>query len=111
MEPPGCATQTTPLRAARSMLSPKGKNASEPSARPAERESQSRFSASESSSRMKRSISLSRSARFMPSGKLSSSTFGCLRSRQVSALSPARRVQWMRLCWPAPTPTVWPSFT
>ena len=24
---------------------------------------------------------------------------------------PARRVQWMRLCWPAPTPMAWPSFT
>ena len=25
-----------------------------------------------------------------------------------SAFWPARRVQWMRLCWPAPTPMVWP---
>ena len=25
--------------------------------------------------------------------------------------SPARRVQWMRLCWPAPTPMAWPSLT
>ena len=32
------------------------------------------------------------------------STFGCWRRCQMSALLPARRVQWMRLCWPAPTP-------
>jgi hypothetical protein len=25
------------------------------------------------------------------------------RIHQLSALSPARRVQWIRLCWPAPT--------
>lgn len=24
---------------------------------------------------------------------------------------PARRVQWMRLCWPAPMPIACPSFT
>ena len=28
---------------------------------------------------------------------------------QVSALSPARRVQWILDCWPAPTPMAWPS--
>ena len=33
------------------------------------------------------------------------------RNHQMSALLPARRVQWMRLCWPAPMPMVWPSFT
>ena len=35
--------------------------------------------------------------------------FGCWRRNQVSALVPARRVQWIRDCWPAPTPMAWPS--
>ena len=30
---------------------------------------------------------------------------------QLSAFWPARRVQCTRLCWPAPTPMVWPSCT
>ena len=34
---------------------------------------------------------------------------GCCRRNQVSALEPASRVQWIRDCWPAPTPMAWPS--
>lgn len=38
-------------------------------------------------------------------------TLGCWRKYHISALLPARRVQWMRLCWPAPMPIACPSFT
>lgn len=36
-------------------------------------------------------------------------TLGCWRKYHISALLPARRVQWMRLCWPAPMPIACPS--
>ena len=35
-------------------------------------------------------------------------TLGWWRSHQRSALPPARRVQWMRDCWPAPIPMIDP---
>ena len=44
------------------------------------------------------SMVLSRSARRIPSTKGRFITFGCWRSHQMSALLPARRVQWIRLC-------------
>ncbi len=68
-------------------------------------------STSSYSSEMYRSMALSRSGRRMSSTNWRPRTLGCWRSHQLSALLPARRVQWMRLCWPAPTPMVWPLFT
>lgn len=40
-----------------------------------------------------------------------SSRFGHWRNHHSSALLPARRVQWIRLCWPAPMPIACPSLT
>ena len=130
-EPPAWAMYSTPLLCARSMLSPKGKKASEPNDTPFSVSSQARFSSRVStsgfsvkncchvpsantsswSSLMYTSIVLSRSARriFSTQGKFN--TFGCWRRYQMSALFPARRVQWMRLCCPAPMPMACPSFT
>ena len=75
MLPPGSATYLTPLWAARSMLSPKGKKASLPRETPPTPARKSRFSFSVSSSRMKRSISLSHSARLSEASKLSYMTY------------------------------------
>ena len=44
MEPPGCTMAVTPLRRARSMLSPNGKKASLPRLTPVTASSQARFS-------------------------------------------------------------------
>ena len=54
-------------------------------------------------------MALSRSGRFASGLKGRFSTAGCWRSRHRSALVPARRVQWMRDCCPAPTPITCPS--
>lgn len=50
------------------------------------------------------SIALAISARFTPLQNFMSRTRGWCLSHQLSALSPARRVQWIRDCWPAPIP-------
>ena len=111
--PPACAIYFTPLRWARSMLSPNGKKASEPSDTFSFFEIHSVFSSKEigcgfslknccqfpsaktSSLYMERytSIVLSRSARLMSSFQGKFNTFGCCLSHHVSALSPASRVQ------------------
>lgn len=79
----------------------------------------------------KLSIALEISARFTPALNFSEVTRGCWRNHllngnhwnyndlclscvtaniyQLSALSPAKRVQWMRDCCPAPMPITWPS--
>ena len=131
IDPPGSAIYVTPLLCARSMLSPNGKNASDPSATPVSLSSHALFSslvntsgfsvkifsqvpsASTSiySSPIYRSIALSRSARLIPSLNGRASTFGHCLSHQLSAFCPARRVQWIRDCCPAPIPIACPSFT
>ena len=50
------------------------------------------------------SIALAISARFTPPRNFMLSTRGWCLSHQLSALSPASRVQWIRDCWPAPIP-------
>lgn len=50
------------------------------------------------------SIALAISARFTPLRNFMFRTHGWCLSHQLSALSPARRVQWIRDCWPAPIP-------
>lgn len=50
------------------------------------------------------SIALAISALFTPVRNFTSRTRGWCLSHQLSALSPASRVQWMRDCWPAPMP-------
>ena len=57
------------------------------------------------------SMALSRFGRRTSSRKGRFRTFGFWRSHQISALLPARRVQWTRDCCPAPTPMVMPSLT
>ena len=129
--PPACATYFTPLLRARSMLSPNGKNASLPrhtsvffaihSAHSSRVSGSGRWvknichapsrRTSSASSPVYRSIVLSRSARRIPSTKGRFITFGHWRSHHLSALLPARRVQCIRLCCPAPMPMAWPSFT
>ena len=98
MEPPGCTIYCTPDCLARSTLSPKGKNASEPRVTP-ERFSaiHSRFSSGVSFSAINSSMALSRSGRRTFSGNFRARTLGCRRRHQISALLPARRVQWIRL--------------
>lgn len=56
----------------------------------------------------KRSIALDLSARLVPFLKSKARTLGWWRNHQLSALSPARRVQWIRDCWPAPRPITIP---
>ena len=109
MLPPGSATYLTPLWAARSMLSPKGKKASLPRDTPPTPARKSRFSflrqllADEAVDLVVALGALERGVEGEPEH------FRVRRRCQRSALSPARRVQWMRLCCPAPTPMVWPS--
>lgn len=50
------------------------------------------------------SIALAISARFTPLRNFMFRTRGLCLSHQLSALSPASRVQWIRDCWPAPIP-------
>lgn len=50
------------------------------------------------------SIALAISARFTPLRNFMFRTHGWCLSHQLSALSPASRVQWIRDCWPAPIP-------
>lgn len=50
------------------------------------------------------SMALAISARFTPPRNFMFRTRGWCLSHQLSALSPASRVQWIRDCWPAPIP-------
>ena len=131
MLPPAWAMYSTPLLWARSMLSPNGKKASEPRATFVFCAIQAFFSSAVStsgfsvknishvpsrstssySSLMYTSMVLSRSARLMPGLNGRFITFGHWRSHHISAFCPARRVQCMRLCCPAPMPMACPSLT
>jgi hypothetical protein len=67
------------------------------------------FSPSSSGSpQTNKSIALAFSVRFTPFLNGRESTRGWCRSHQLSAFKPARRVQWMRDCWPAPRPMMEP---
>ena len=125
----------TPLRCARSMLSPKGKKASlprrhagrwliQPGALFLARSAGSGWSVKNccpdavgqdvlrARRRCTRRWRCRGPARPMLSHERQVQHLGaCWRSYQLSAFWPARRVQWMRLCWPAPTPMACPSLT
>lgn len=53
------------------------------------------------------STALAISARFTPLRNFMLRTRGWCLSHQLSALSPASLVQWIRDCWPAPIPMTW----
>ena len=57
-----------------------------------------------------KSIALHLSGLLTPFLNLNPRTRGCCLSHQLSALSPASRVQWIRDCWPAPRPMICPDF-
>lgn len=114
---------------ARSMLSLNGKNASDAKATPVNLEAHclrsSAVKNSGTSSNIdlnwasgksfpivpstKLSMALEISARLTPALNFIDKTRGWCRSHQLSLLSPARRVQWIRDCCPAPMPMTWPS--
>ena len=118
IEPPGCAIYLTPLLKALSILSPNGKNASEPNATSVLPSSHALFSSlvntsgllvntlyhspsarrSSYSSPIYRSIALSLSARptLSLNGRLR--TLGFWRRYQLSAFWPASLVQWILDC-------------
>ena len=128
-EPPGSLTFSTPLRAALSMLSRNGKNASLARDTPftlfryslfSSRVNGSGFSRKYSfhasmtsiSGSSERYCSIALSLSFLESFSLKGreSTLSlCLRC-QRSALPPASLVQCILDCCPAPTPIVWPLF-
>mmetsp|Transcript_12883 Transcript_12883/g.40883 ORF Transcript_12883/g.40883 Transcript_12883/m.40883 type:complete len:220 (+) Transcript_12883:280-939(+) len=130
-EPPGWATYLTPKAAATSMLSRKGKKASEARQTSPRASRWSRRSASVISTTgrsklaskarrswagmasrrpsMKRTRALTLSWRLRPGLKGSAATAGARRSHQVWSLRAASLTQSRRDCWPAPTPTSWPS--
>mmetsp|Transcript_4648 Transcript_4648/g.14342 ORF Transcript_4648/g.14342 Transcript_4648/m.14342 type:complete len:243 (-) Transcript_4648:1674-2402(-) len=127
-DPPGWTRYLTPKRAATSMLSRKGKKASDArhtsvsatlrnaalSSAVSGGTSAEKFALNSSycgavkSPSMYATRALMRSCRFTPSLKGSASTFGCWRSAHVCALRPASFTQSTRLCCPAPTPIIWP---
>mmetsp|Transcript_38226 Transcript_38226/g.50358 ORF Transcript_38226/g.50358 Transcript_38226/m.50358 type:complete len:212 (+) Transcript_38226:348-983(+) len=72
--------------------------------------SQTGRSASVMSPSMYRTRALTRSCLFTPSLKSKPITFGCWRIHQMATFRPASFTQSTRLCWPAPTPTIWPDF-
>ena len=126
--PLGAARYLTPLFLARCTLSGKGKKASLEQATPSSLLAHSFFSSSwiastdpsnklshcsfsppsRGSPLTNKSIALAFSARLTPFLKGKARTLGWWRSHQRSALPPARRVQWMRDCWPAPIPMIDP---
>ena len=126
--PLGAAMYPTPLRLARCTLSGKGKKASlehatllslamcsffsaavKGSGTESNRDSHCvRSEPSPTWSVTNRSIAFALSARLVPFLKGSARTRGWCLNHQLSALSPAKRVQWIRDCWPAPRPITVP---
>mmetsp|Transcript_18482 Transcript_18482/g.54617 ORF Transcript_18482/g.54617 Transcript_18482/m.54617 type:complete len:203 (+) Transcript_18482:3-611(+) len=131
-EPPACAMNLTPNLAATSMLSGKGKNASDANATPSSFfMSAARSDAPSSGGAFPDAKSLSKAAfswgayaskppsrnatraltrcwRLRPSAKGRSRTGGVWRNHHVATFFAASLTQSTRDCWPAPTPTTWP---